>query len=87
MAQETLEIEQRGAAAWVWMNRPVVHNAMNEEMISALTEAFRSLGEDAAVRVIVLSGRGKSFSAGADVESMKRQGAASRKKVGKSKSR
>jgi methylglutaconyl-CoA hydratase len=77
MAQQTLEIEQRGAAAWVWMNRPAVHNALNEEMIRALAEEFRSLGEDPAVRVIVLSGRGKSFSAGADVESMKRQGAAS----------
>jgi methylglutaconyl-CoA hydratase len=77
MTEATLEIEQRGAAAWVWMNRPAVHNALNEEMIRALTEAFRSLGEDQAARVIVLSGRGKSFSAGADVESMKRQGAAS----------
>lgn len=77
MAQETLEIEQRGAAAWVWMNRPAVHNALNEEMIRKLTEAFRSLGEDPSVRVIVLTGRGKSFSAGADVESMKSQGAAS----------
>jgi methylglutaconyl-CoA hydratase len=77
MDQETLEIEQRGAAAWVWMNRPAVHNALNEELIRELTEGFRSLGENPAVRVVVLSGRGKSFSAGADVESMKRQGAAS----------
>ena len=77
MAEEVLEIEMRGAAAWVWMNRPAVHNALNEELIRALTEAFRSLAEDASVRAIVLTGRGKSFSAGADVESMKRQGAAS----------
>jgi methylglutaconyl-CoA hydratase len=58
------------------MNRPAVHNALNEEMIRELTAAFRSLGDDASVHVIVLSGRGKSFSAGADVEWMKRQGAA-----------
>lgn len=73
----TVEIEQRGAAAWVWMNRPEFHNALNETMILELTEAFRALAEESAVRVIVLAGRGKSFSAGADVESMKRQGALS----------
>ena len=77
MNEATVEIEQHGAAAWIWMNRAAVHNALNEEMIQALTQAFQALGEDSAVRVIVLSGRGKSFSAGADVDSMKRQGAAS----------
>jgi len=76
MAEATVEIERRGPAAWVWMNRPAVHNALNEEMIRELTAAFRSLGEDSAARVLVLSGRGKSFSAGADAEWMQRQGAA-----------
>ena len=77
MTDRTVEIETRGVTAWVWMNRPGVHNALNEEMIRELTEAFRALAENATVRVIVLSGRGKSFSAGADVDWMKRQGAAS----------
>jgi methylglutaconyl-CoA hydratase len=76
MAEPTVEIEKRGPTAWVWMNRPAVHNALNQEMIRELRAAFRSLGEDATVRVIVLAGRGKSFSAGADAEWMKRQGAA-----------
>lgn len=76
MAEATLEIEKRGPAAWVWMNRPAVHNALDEEMIRELTAAFQALGQDATVRVIVLSGRGKSFSAGANAEWMKRQGAA-----------
>jgi methylglutaconyl-CoA hydratase len=76
MAEPTVEIEKRGPTAWVWMNRPTVHNALNEEMIRELPAAFRSLGEDATVRVIVLAGRGKSFSAGADAAWMKRQGAA-----------
>src|SRR5579859_3980467 len=77
MAEATTEIDKRGPVAWVWMNRPAVHNALNEEMIRELTAAFRALGEDASVRVIVLSGRGKSFSAGADAKWMTRQGAAS----------
>jgi methylglutaconyl-CoA hydratase len=78
MGEPTLELESAGAVAWVWMNRPAVHNALNEAMIDELAETFLDLGEDPAVRVIVLSGRGKSFSAGGDIDYMKRQGAAPR---------
>lgn len=74
MSESIIQIERRGAAAWVWMNRPAVHNALNESLIQELTQAFTALGQDAAVRAIVLSGRGKSFCAGADAESMRRQG-------------
>lgn len=77
MGEELIQIEQRGAVAWVWMNRPTLHNALNEEMIRELTRTYRAFAEDANVRVIVLSGRGKSFCAGGDLESMKRQGEAS----------
>jgi methylglutaconyl-CoA hydratase len=77
MSERIIEIEHADAVAWVWMNRPAVHNALNEEMIEELTETFKAFETNAAVRVIILSGRGKSFSAGADVEYMKRQGSAS----------
>jgi methylglutaconyl-CoA hydratase len=77
MSERTIEIERRGAAAWVWMNRPEVHNALNDELVAELTQAFGALGNDSAIRAIVLSGRGKSFCAGADAESMRRQGEAS----------
>ncbi|MFZ0392343.1 MAG: enoyl-CoA hydratase/isomerase family protein [Terracidiphilus sp.] len=76
MSERTVEMERRGAAAWVWMSRPELHNALNEDLIAELTQAFRALEQDAGVRAIVLTGRGKSFCAGADIESMKRQGAA-----------
>ena len=76
MPEQMVEVERRGAAMWVWMNRPAVHNALNEELIAELTEAFKAASEDASIRVVVLSGRGGSFCAGADIESMKRQGAA-----------
>ncbi len=59
------------------MNRPELHNAFDERLIAELTEAFVDLADDAEVRVIVLSGRGRSFSAGADVAWMQRQGTAS----------
>ena len=78
MPEPTIEVEKAGAVARVWMNRAAVHNALNEDMIDELAETFLDLGEDSSVRVIVLSGRGKSFSAGGDVDYMKRQGAAPR---------
>jgi methylglutaconyl-CoA hydratase len=78
MGEPTIEVENRGAAVWLWLNRPALHNALNEELIRELTLVMRGLGDDPAVRVIVLSGRGRSFCAGADIESMKRLGEASR---------
>ena len=77
MSERTVEVEQRGAAACVWMNRPELHNALNEDLIAELTQTFRAADEDPTVRVLVLTGRGKSFCAGADIESMRRQGVAS----------
>jgi|ERR1035441_8697141 methylglutaconyl-CoA hydratase len=76
MTPLTIKFDINGSVAWVWMDRSAVHNALSESMIDELTDAFRSLNENSSVRIIVLSGRGKSFSAGADVESMKRQGGA-----------
>lgn len=78
MPEPTLELESVGAVRWVWMNRPAVHNALNEAMIDELCETFLDLGEDPEVRVVVLAGRGKSFSAGGDIEYMRRQGEAPR---------
>jgi len=77
MGEAMVEVERRGAAARVWLNRPELHNALNEELVRELTVVFRELQRDVETRVIVLSGRGRSFCAGADIESMKRQGAAS----------
>jgi methylglutaconyl-CoA hydratase len=76
MDPTTLTIERRAACAWIWMNRPEVHNAFDETLIAELTEAFLQLDAETGVRVIVLAGHGKSFSAGADLNWMKRQGAA-----------
>lgn len=68
----TLEIERSGPVATVWMNRPEVHNAFDETLIAELTTTCEALDADASVRVVVLAGRGKSFSAGADLNWMKR---------------
>ncbi len=74
---ETLEITREGGVATLWMNRPDVHNAFNEQLIAELTVACRALDADDSVRVMVLAGRGKSFSAGADLNWMRRAADAS----------
>ena len=68
----SLDIELNGPVATVWMNRPDLHNAFDETLITELTAAFMALDDDADVRAVVLAGRGKSFSAGADLNWMKR---------------
>ncbi|MDX9885604.1 enoyl-CoA hydratase/isomerase family protein [Thauera sp.] len=72
MSYETLAIERRGAVATIWMDRPEVFNAFNEQLIAELAAACTELDADAAVRVVVLAGRGKHFSAGADLNWMRR---------------
>ena len=68
----TLELIRPSAhVAEVWLNRPDVRNAFNDEVIAELTAAFAQLASDAQVRVVVLSGRGKAFCAGADLNWMR----------------
>ncbi|TPG96026.1 enoyl-CoA hydratase [Pseudomonas caspiana] len=59
--------EVRGAVALVTMNRPEYHNAQNSQMTYALDAAFRRACADDEVKVIVLRGAGKHFSAGHDI--------------------
>jgi len=74
----SLRCETRGAVARVVLARPEVRNAFDDGLIEELTRAFASAGEDPAVRVVVLSGDGPTFCAGADVNWMRRAGAYSR---------
>jgi enoyl-CoA hydratase/carnithine racemase len=67
MESERIEISREGGVAHVELARPDRLNAMDGEMFGAIGEAFRSLGSDAAVRAILLSGRGRHFTAGIDL--------------------
>lgn len=58
--------------AWLTLNRPRVHNAFDDIMIATLTEILRQTEADPAVRAVVITGAGKSFSAGADLAWMRR---------------
>ena len=71
---ETIRIETdaRGVAT-LTLNRPDKHNAMSGLMLAELTAAAARLGADPAVRIVVMTGAGKSFCAGGDLEWMKAQ--------------
>ncbi|VVQ02934.1 Putative enoyl-CoA hydratase EchA13 [Pseudomonas fluorescens] len=64
---EVVLYEVRGTVALVTMNRPEFHNAQNSQMTYALDAAFRRACDDDEVKVIVLRGAGKHFSAGHDI--------------------
>ncbi len=66
-----IEIERAGPVARVWLNRPEAHNALSPELGAALGPAFHELAHDDSCRCVVLSGRGPSFCAGADIGVMK----------------
>lgn len=53
------------------LNRPERHNAFDDKLIAALTERLRQIEADAAVRAVILTGAGKSFSSGADLQWMR----------------
>jgi methylglutaconyl-CoA hydratase len=69
---EHLAITIDGPRARVELRRPGIHNAFDDVLVSELAEAAGRLADDDAVRVVVLSGAGKSFCAGADLNWMKR---------------
>jgi methylglutaconyl-CoA hydratase len=73
-----LQIERADRVATVRLNRPDKHNAFDEHLIAELAQAFRDLAVDAGVRVVVLAANGPSFSAGADLDWMKRMSAMDR---------
>lgn len=68
----TFRYEILGPVARVTLDRPQVRNAFDDTMISELTRAFDALAGDGGVRVVVLTGAGSTFCAGADLNWMKR---------------
>ena len=70
MTYQFLTLAVDAGVARVTLNRPAVHNAFNAALIEELRACFAALGDDAAVRAVVLAGAGPSFCAGADVQWM-----------------
>ncbi len=69
---EFVRQERDGGVVTIRIDRPDVHNAFNEVVIEELASAFRAVGADEEARVVILASVGKSFSAGADIQWMRR---------------
>jgi 2-(1,2-epoxy-1,2-dihydrophenyl)acetyl-CoA isomerase len=65
---ETLELRRDGAVATIVLNRPQAMNAWDETLASELAAAIATVSGDEAIRAVLLTGAGRSFSAGADVK-------------------
>jgi methylglutaconyl-CoA hydratase len=72
MNEQTVLYSVSNGIATITLNRPELHNAFNEIVIGELTRLFEKAGEDKFVRAVVLRGEGKSFSAGGDLNWMRR---------------
>ncbi len=69
MNYQQILYEQREQAAWIHLNRPKDMNSLNTAMVRELHEALNQAKSEEGIRVIVLSGKGKAFCAGADLKS------------------
>jgi methylglutaconyl-CoA hydratase len=68
---ETLVCTQKDDTFTIMLNRPDVHNAMNEALMRELTACFKEVAGDRSIHTVILTGNGKSFCAGADLTWMK----------------
>lgn len=67
--EEPVRYEAEGSIAWITLNRPAYNNAQNSQMTYALDDAFKRAVDDDSIKVIILKGEGKHFSAGHDIGS------------------
>ncbi|MEL3971611.1 enoyl-CoA hydratase-related protein [Rossellomorea oryzaecorticis] len=72
---EYIAVSERGGLGFIELNRPKVLNAINRPMVSEIVEAFEEFDRNDDVKVIILSGKGRAFAAGADIDEMSEDGA------------
>jgi methylglutaconyl-CoA hydratase len=66
-----IELDQRGAVRWLWLNRPEVRNAFNDELVAEVAAAFADVEASPETRVVVVTAKGPAFCAGADLNWMR----------------
>ena len=69
---QTIEFESKAGIGYLRLNRPAVRNAISEEMITELLDVVQAIEKDDGVRVVIITGNGKAFMAGADIAELKR---------------
>lgn len=82
MTLQIIEVEQKEKVGIIKLNRPEALNALNTQMLKELREAVRQLAEDPTVFVLIITGAGKAFVAGADIAEMKNLGGEEGRKFG-----
>jgi enoyl-CoA hydratase len=63
----TIRFEKRNGIGYIILNRPEVRNAFNQVMIDEIQETLRRIDKDEDIRVLIITGEGKAFQAGADI--------------------
>jgi 2-(1,2-epoxy-1,2-dihydrophenyl)acetyl-CoA isomerase len=71
--EESVLVKKENGVAWITINRPEVLNALNADVIGKLRDALDDAERDPKVRCVVLRGEGRAFSAGADLQSLKKR--------------
>ncbi|MCM3567909.1 enoyl-CoA hydratase [Neobacillus mesonae] len=67
---DKVRVKEEGRVATVEMNRPESLNALDVEMIKGLVAMLKEIGDSDEIDIVVLTGRGKAFSAGGDIKTM-----------------
>jgi enoyl-CoA hydratase len=74
MAFLNILVEQRAAVGLIRLNRPAVHNALNDTLMTELGQALLAFEADELIRAIVITGNDKAFAAGADLSELQFKG-------------
>lgn len=70
MSNQSVLYEKRNQTAWIYLNRPEEMNAISKELLYGLADAVQQAESDEDIRVVVLSGKGKAFCAGANLKEL-----------------
>ena len=80
MSYQTIELQSTNGVAWVTLNRPEFLNAITTQMVGEIHSALDEIQDDAEIRVLVFTGRGRAFCAGADLKGSAGESAAGQEK-------
>jgi enoyl-CoA hydratase/carnithine racemase len=67
---KTIELNKKGGIGYLFLSRPEVRNAINQEMIHEIQDALWKINKDDEIRVLILTGKGRAFQAGADINEL-----------------
>ncbi|MCP4023163.1 MAG: enoyl-CoA hydratase/isomerase family protein [Desulfobacteraceae bacterium] len=69
---ETIKLKNKNGIGYLSLNRPDVRNAFNQMMINEILDALRQIDKDYKTRILIITGEGKAFQAGADIAELKK---------------